>query len=476
MNDTRALLHQYTAHGSEAAFRELVTRYVNLVYGTALRRLDGDQALAQDAAQAVFIDLARQAAHLSSGVLLGGWLHQRACHVAATLARGERRRRNREKIAMELHTLHDDAASDLAGIAPILDEAIQRLGEEDRVAIVLRFFEQRDFRSVGEALGTKEDAARMRVNRALEKLHQILGQQGWSSSTVALGALLTAAGAAAAPAGMAAGLAATALASAGVTSVSVTILPGVLMTKLKAAVLSTLLVGAVATPLILQQRALARLRAENQEVRAETARLAAENTRLAELMNRASTNQSDARQQQSELIKLRGEVASLRRQKAEATQAAQAARPLRPVATEATQEAAADFQQQGRVKMGYAKNWMIAFFMYADKNQEQVPNDLQAAAAFLPENTKEETTQAAHQFEILYQGSLTAISNPGSAIVLREAKPFQGPTGAWYRTYGYADGHSEIHRSDNGDFEAWEKEHVPILGSKAGGLETSPAH
>ncbi len=49
----------------------------------------------------------------------------------------------------------------------ILDEAIDQLGSEDRTAILLRFYEQRDFRSVGAALGGSEDAARMRVSRAL---------------------------------------------------------------------------------------------------------------------------------------------------------------------------------------------------------------------------------------------------------------------------------------------------------------------
>lgn len=470
MNDTRALLHQYTAEHSEAAFRELVARYINLVYGTALRRLDGDQALAEDCAQTVFIDLARRAAQLSSGVLLGGWLYQHTCHVAATLARGERRRRYREKIAMELHTLHDDATSDPARLAPILDDVIQNLGDEDRTAIVLRFFEQRDFRSVGEALGTKEDAARMRVNRALEKLHQLLGKRGWTSSTVALGAALTAAGAATAPAGLASTLAATALASAGFSSISFTFMHGFLMTKLKAAVLTTLLVGAVSTPWVLQQRTLNRQRAENQQTRAETARLTSEVARLNDLVARQAGEQTEARQQQSELAKLRGEVAALRRQKTEAAQAAKSGKTLRAPAADVSQETPADQEQQAIIKMGHAKNWMLAFFMYADKNQEQVPKDFEAAASFLPESGKNETVQAAQQFEILYQGSLFAISNPAAAIVLREAKPFPGPGGGWLRTYGFADGHIEMHRSADAHFEAWEEEHMAVLGPKAGGL------
>src|ERR1041384_4380914 len=92
MTDTRQLLADYATRGSEAAFGELVARYVNLVYSPALRLVGDDAHLSQDVTQIVFSDLARQARGLSSGVLLGGWLHQRTFHVATTLRRSERRR------------------------------------------------------------------------------------------------------------------------------------------------------------------------------------------------------------------------------------------------------------------------------------------------------------------------------------------------------------------------------------------------
>jgi len=58
---------------------------------------------------------------------------------------------------------------------------------EDRAAILLRYFEQLDLRSVGEALGTNEDAAQKRVTRALEKLHTLLKRQGVTLSAATLG-------------------------------------------------------------------------------------------------------------------------------------------------------------------------------------------------------------------------------------------------------------------------------------------------
>ena len=89
-----------------------------------------------------------------------------------------------------MNALPDDPAADLEQIAPMLDEALTKLGRDDRTAIILRFFERRDFRSIGTALGSNEDAARMRVTRALDKLHILLKHRGVTLSAAALGAAL----------------------------------------------------------------------------------------------------------------------------------------------------------------------------------------------------------------------------------------------------------------------------------------------
>src|SRR5215813_15528471 len=154
MTDTRKLLDEYAQNGSEAAFRELVGRYINFVYSTALRLVDGDTQLAEDVTQTVFINLARKGSSLSSEVQLGGWLHQHTFHVATKAVRGERRRQSREREAVAMNSLHDDSEAHWQQAAPVLDEAITQLGTADRKAILLRFFEQRDFRAIGQALGS----------------------------------------------------------------------------------------------------------------------------------------------------------------------------------------------------------------------------------------------------------------------------------------------------------------------------------
>lgn len=248
MTDAQNLLAEYVRTGSDTAFGELVARYFDLVYSTALRLVDGDTHRAEDVAQTVFVDLARQARTLSHDVMLGGWLHRHACFVAANTMRGERRRQCREREAVEMNAPHNDSGADFSLVAPILDETINQLGDEDRTAILLRFFEQRDFRSVGEALGSNEDAARMRVSRALEKLHLLLKRQGITTGVAALGIALSANAVQAAPVGLAVVISAAALAGATVsTSAAVAATKTITMATLQKTVIGATLAAAVAT-------------------------------------------------------------------------------------------------------------------------------------------------------------------------------------------------------------------------------------
>src|SRR5664280_494645 len=107
MTDSQKLLAEYVQSGSEPAFRELVARYLDLVYSVALRLVEGDTHRAEDVAQTVFADLARQARTLSPDVMLGGWLHRHTCFVAVNTMRGERRRQSRERQAVEMNALQN---------------------------------------------------------------------------------------------------------------------------------------------------------------------------------------------------------------------------------------------------------------------------------------------------------------------------------------------------------------------------------
>jgi RNA polymerase sigma factor (sigma-70 family) len=176
--DTQELLQAYARDHSEAAFQELVNRYVDLVYSTALRRVTGDTLLAEDVTQEVFTDLARKASSLPANVMLGGWLHRHTGFVASTTMRSEKRRRERERQAIEMNALNQPSDADWEQLAPVLDDALDELEPTDRDALVLRFFERLELRKVGAALGVGDDAAQKRVSRALEKLRSVLVKRG----------------------------------------------------------------------------------------------------------------------------------------------------------------------------------------------------------------------------------------------------------------------------------------------------------
>ncbi len=327
MSEVRQLLAQYAETGSEAAFREVVTAYLNLVYSTALRLVNRDSHLAEDVTQRVFADLAKMAGSLSKDVMVGGWLHRHTCYIASKTMRGEQRRQARELTAALMNELDQPSESEIAALSPVLDEAINKLGSVDRDAIVLRFFEQRDFKEVGAALGSNEEAARKRVNRALDKLRATLERRGVTLSTVALGTALSASALTAAPAAMVVGITSSAIATAAAGGgTALTILHLMSITKFQAGVIAAVAI-ALTVPLVVQHQTATKLRAENESLRAEAQRvdsLTKDNERLSNQL--AAIRQPTPalnKDQTRELMRLRGEVGALRKTTDEAVAAAE---------------------------------------------------------------------------------------------------------------------------------------------------------
>jgi uncharacterized protein (TIGR03435 family) len=221
------LLREYAGRNSETAFAELVERHVNLVYSTALRRV-GNVHSAQEISQAVFIILARKAKSFSKRTVLSGWLYQTTKLTAANYLRGEIRRQKREQEAFMQSTLNESESEAWTQIAPLLDDAISKLGSKDRDAIVLRFFESKNLHEVGAALGASENAAKMRVNRALEKLRKFFSKRGVALSGALIAGAVSANSVQAAPVGLAATISAAAVKSSAVTASTLTLVKGAL--------------------------------------------------------------------------------------------------------------------------------------------------------------------------------------------------------------------------------------------------------
>lgn len=308
MIDSRQLLTDYARTGSETAFKELVERYINLVYSTALRIVEGDAHRAQDVTQTVFTDLAAGASKLPEDTMLGGWFHRHTCFVASHVMRGERRRQNRERQAAEMIALNSQE-SPIEEVVPMLDETINALDEADRRILLLRFYEQLDLRGVGEALGISENAAQKRVGRALDQLHILLTRRGVTLSVTALGVLLAGRAVVAAPVGLAAVVAGASF-KAGPAVIGV-----IAMSKMKLTVIGAVALACVVTPVVIQHQAYARLERTSQELKLQLDQrdqLAAENARLSNELDQAKSRIQKSESTSTELLRLRNEVGSLR--------------------------------------------------------------------------------------------------------------------------------------------------------------------
>src|SRR5262245_44103749 len=261
MSDTDLeLLARYARHRAEDAFAEVVRRHVDLVYSAARRQVRATE-LAEEVAQAVFVDLARQAHQLSPKTVLAAWLYEVTRRTAIDVVRREASRRLRERVAHELHAMNA-TAEDWTHIEPLLDEAMHALDETDRTAVLLRYFENKSLREVGETLGTTDDAARKRVSRAVERLREFFCKHGIHVGASGLVVVISANAVQAAPAGLVitistgAALAGTALATSTATTT-----PAIAMTAAQKVLIVTALTAAVTTA-IYKGRQASMLRAE----------------------------------------------------------------------------------------------------------------------------------------------------------------------------------------------------------------------
>ena len=325
MNDDAHLLESYAATRSEVAFAELVRRHVALVYSAALRQVNGDAHLAQDVTQLVFTDLARKAGEVASHRVLAGWLFTSTRFAAAKLVRGERRRQARETEARIMNEITGDEGEkmDWDRVRPVLDETLAELGEADREAILLRFFEGRDFAEVGARLRLTDNAARMRVERALDKLHGLLAKRGVTSTTAALAVALGGHAVAAAPAGLAAAVTGAALAGTGAVVVGA-VAGGAWATFMSISKLQLGISGALATAgvagLVLQAQSNAALREEVAALRRESAAMATARTENVAL-KRAAAEVAEMRGDGAHFERLNEEAAALKVRMAEVARA-----------------------------------------------------------------------------------------------------------------------------------------------------------
>ncbi len=321
------LLRRFARENSQDAFAEIVRRHLNLVYSAARRQVRSPQ-LAEEVAQSVFADLARNAGKISSAGVspansLTPWLYTVTRRTAIDAIRKESRRQLREQIAVEMNNMNA-TANDWTQIEPLLDDAMAALDETDRSAILLRYFENKNLREVGEALGASEDAAQKRVSRAVERLREFFSKRNVTIGASGLAVLISANAVQSAPIGLAAAISAAAvLAGTAVhTPTVVAATKAIAMTTLQKT-LVTATVAVLAGTGIFEAHQASQLREQSQKLQQQQAPLADQIRQLQQQRDDATNQLASLEAEnellksnpnQTELLKLRGEVGVLRNQ------------------------------------------------------------------------------------------------------------------------------------------------------------------
>jgi RNA polymerase sigma factor (sigma-70 family) len=260
MDDTDTkLLARYASYHAEDAFAEIVRRHLGLVYSAALRQVRAPQ-LAEEVAQSTFLKLARHAGQLAPDTILPAWLYQVTRREAIDVVRREASRQLRESRwsgTTEMNAMNATAA-DWTHIEPLLDEAMHALDDTDRTAVLLRYFENKSLREVGDTLGTSENAAQKRLGRAVERLREFFAKRGVTVGASGLVVVISANAVQAAPVGLAVTIS-TAAAIAGTTiaaTASAAAIKTIAMTTLqKILITATIIAAGVATSLVIQHQA-----------------------------------------------------------------------------------------------------------------------------------------------------------------------------------------------------------------------------
>jgi RNA polymerase sigma factor (sigma-70 family) len=449
------LLREYTRQGSEAAFGEIVARYTDLIYASVLRQA-GSADLAEEVAQSVFTDLARKApaltARLGDNGTIVGWLYRSSRYALSKYRRAEHRRHTRESQAMQDFDPASTTPPDWECVRPVLDEALADLNEEDRQAMLLRFFQNQGFEAIGGALGISDDAAQKRVARALEKVRARLVRHGITTTAAMLSAVLSTKAIETAPAGLAARLAGAALAGAAAkTGTTLTIMT---LTSFKTGIIATVIAAALAAGLVVERRSLNQLQEENAALRQQISQLGQppQQTQQPALLKTDSDELAKLRREQAELLKLRGEVGVMRdtMEKNQGELATARSENARMVAI-------AKAQANRALTVNVLKQIGRACHIFAGNNGNLLPTNMaqiQGLLADVPFGAGVGT----NSFEFYdYGQALTTGATPYFPMA-REKEARQMPDGRWSRMYLLIDGAVQEAVPDDGNFDAWEKE------------------
>ncbi|HEX4263042.1 MAG TPA: sigma-70 family RNA polymerase sigma factor [Verrucomicrobiae bacterium] len=453
------LLREYAERHSEAAFSELVRRHVDLVHSAA-KRMTGDAHSAEDVTQAVFMALAQNAARLSRHPVLSGWLHTTARNLAVKTVRATVRRQLREQEAAAMNPYSSTENEPLwDDIAPHLDTALGELNDDERDALMLRYFEKKSAPEIAALIGISDAAAQKRVTRAVERLRQLFARRGVTAGAGGLAVIIGAHAVEAAPITLAANISTTALAGAAApASTVITATKAIAMTTLQKT-LVTATIAILAGAGIYEVRQASLLRQQNQalEQRPAADQLPHSQTTPDESSNGLASLRQENEQlksNQTELLKLRGAVGTLRSEASDADQRAKAAEQK----LSDTLSSASVFKGDEAATINAEKQISMALRIFAETNNNQFPTPqqfLQFQRELRESGSSNIGGEGVGPFEYVNPG--TEWRDHPNTVVLRERLAKQAVDGTWERIYAFADGSVQTALSHDGNFEAWEK-------------------
>jgi RNA polymerase sigma factor (sigma-70 family) len=463
------LLRAYAENRSEAAFTELVRRHVDFTYSAALRMVR-DPHLAEDVTQGAFVALAKNAGQLTHRQVLSGWLHRTAQNIAAQTVRTTERRRAREQEAAamnELVAVEPDASWEQT--APHLDDALGELGEADRDALLLRYFERKSAREMAQTLGVSDEAAQKRVSRAVERLREFFARRGVRVGASGLVVVISTNAVQAAPVGLAATISsAGVLAGITITAASTaTATQAIAMTTLQ----KTLIVALVAAGGlgIYEARQASNLRSQVQTLHQQQSPLAEQIKNLQSERDRANRQLAALREDNArlnsntaELVRLRGEVAMLRQNPARARSTEEETAQLR-VALAKSQSTVErlEFEKLDQNIFEDMKQLVIGMRVrprdyngFMATNFDQFISELSVKTNANGSVAFSQSGNDLAMFEFVNVGQVNDAMP--QKLIFRERIPRRTPDGNWTRIYGRADGSIAKRVSSTGDFELWE--------------------
>jgi RNA polymerase sigma-70 factor (ECF subfamily) len=187
---TDADLAQAALAGSEAAYRELVTRYatpaVNFVH-----RIVRDRGLAEDLAQEGFLRVYQRLHTYDPDRKFSSWFFQVLRNITIdylrvnrvpTASLDELQEEGNRGASVDRESVSPEQAAEQGELAIAMAAALSRIRPEYRECVVLPYREGLTHPEIAEILGLPAGTVKTHLHRARKELADILAESGWKTN------------------------------------------------------------------------------------------------------------------------------------------------------------------------------------------------------------------------------------------------------------------------------------------------------